>query len=200
MNPRTRSSSSSSFFLLSSLSLSALLIAGCQTPVNRTSTTPLTTVEAVDPERYVGRWYEIARLPNSFEEGCEGVTADYARRADGLLRVVNTCREGSPAGTLKSSTGRARIVDETTNAKLEVSFFGPFWGDYWILDLADDYAWAIVGEPEGRYLWVLSRTPTISAELWTSINAKLTALGYDVSAVHLTAQPPVPDNPLPPPG
>ena len=124
----------------------------------------LSTVESVDIDRYLGRWYEIARFPNSFEEGCEGVTAEYELRNDGLISVVNTCRKGATDGKAKVAKGRARVADETTNAKLEVSFFGPFWGDYWILYLAEDYSLSLVGEPSGRYLWILSRTPEISPE------------------------------------
>ncbi len=164
-------------------------------PVNRASSAPLTTASAVDIDRYLGRWYEIARLPNSFEKDCEGVTADYALRDDGLIRVTNSCRQGSPSGVLKVSNGRARIVDNETNAKLKVSFFGPFWGDYWILERAEDYSLALVGEPSGRYLWILSRTPTITEETKSQALKKLTAIGYDVSALYFPAQPPTPDNP-----
>lgn len=175
-----------------------LILAGCASPpVNRAADAPLTTVQSVDLDRYAGRWYEIARLPNGFEKNCEGVTADYSRREDGLLRVVNTCRKGSPSGDVKSAEGRARVVDEKTNAKLEVSFFGPFWGDYWIVDLTDDYSRSIVGEPSGRYLWILSRTPTISEAERADALARIKALGYDSSALYFTRQPPSPDNPIP---
>ena len=171
---------------------------GCASPpVNRTSEAPLTTVQNVDLDRYLGRWYEIARFPNSFEKNCEGVTADYALRDDGLIRVVNTCRKDSASGKIETAKGRARIVDEQTNAKLEVSFFSPFWGDYWILDLADDYSLSLVGEPSGRYLWILSRTPTISQETKETALSKLEAMGYNVSALYYPEQPPVPDNPQP---
>lgn len=176
----------------------ALAAASCNSqPVNRQSSEPLKTVSYVDLDRYAGRWYEIARFPNSFEQDCEGVTADYARRDDGMIRVVNTCREGSANGEVRTSEGRARIADETTNAKLEVSFFGPFWGDYWILYLTDDYSISLVGEPQGKYLWILSRTPTISADVRDDALARLAAMGYNVSALYFPEQPPVPDNPQP---
>jgi apolipoprotein D and lipocalin family protein len=169
-------------------------LAGCASPpVNRTSEAPLTVVASVDPDRYLGRWYEIARFENSFEMGCEGVTADYSRRGDGLISVVNTCRKGAPDGKAELAKGRARIVDTATNAKLKVSFFGPFWGDYWIIDLTEDYSRSIVGEPSGRYLWILSRTPTISDASRTDAISKLQAMGYDTSALYFTKQPPVPD-------
>ena len=174
------------------LSVFLALLSGCASPpVNRASAAPLATVPQVDLDRYAGRWYEIARLPNSFEENCEGVTADYARRADGLIDVVNTCRVGSPAGKSKVAKGRARVADPQTNAKLEVSFFGPFWGDYWIIDLAEDYSLAIVSEPKGRYLWVLSRTPTIADETRAAALARLEAQGFDVSKLYFPQQPPV---------
>ena len=111
----------------------------------------------VDLELYLGLWYELGRLPNRFERGCEGVTAEYAVSSSGIIDVVNTCREGSPAGTRRISRGRAKIIAGCGNAKLKVSFFGPFYlGNYWVLDHADDYAWSIVGEPSGRFLWILA--------------------------------------------
>ncbi|MHA7871364.1 MAG: lipocalin family protein [Hyphococcus sp.] len=162
-------------------------LAGCaKPPVNRTSESPLTTVDYVDLDRYVGLWYEIARLPNSFEKGCEGVTAEYARREDGLISVVNTCRKGGVEGKAQSAKGRARVVDASTNAKLEVSFFGPFWGDYWVIGLADDYSLSLVGEPQGRYLWILSRTPQIDAETRAGALQHLKAKGYNTDALYFT--------------
>lgn len=162
-------------------------------PVNRDPSIALTTVEKVDIDRYLGRWYEIARLPNSFEKNCEGVTADYSRRDDGLIRVVNTCRKGATDGKVKTAKGRARIVDETSGSKLEVSFFGPFWGDYWVLYLADDYSLSLVGEPSGRYLWMLARTPVLTNEVKADALARLSAFGYDISKLYYPQQPPVPD-------
>lgn len=166
-----------------------LFLAACgQPPINRDAGVPLETVESVDLDRYLGRWYEIARFPNGFEENCEGVTADYARRDDGLIAVVNTCYKGSPGGEKKQAKGRARVVDEATNAKLKVSFFGPFWGDYWVIGLAEDYSVALVGEPEGRYLWILSRTPEISDETRARALSDLEAMGYDTDALYWTKQ------------
>lgn len=173
------------------LSLAAVSLAACSSPpVNREAVSPLTTAQSVDLNRYAGLWYEIARFPNGFEENCEGVTAEYALRDDGMISVVNTCRKGAVDGKIKRAEGRARVVDETSNAKLEVSFFGPFWGDYWILDLAEDYSLSLVGEPEGRYLWVLSRTPTISDAVREEALSKLRSLGYNVDALYFTEQPP----------
>lgn len=169
----------------------AAALAGCASPpVNRHSAITLTTAPSVDLDRYLGRWYEIARLPNGFERDCEGVTAHYTRKPDGMIRVVNTCRAGAPDGTPRSATGRAKIVDQVSNAKLKVSFFGPFWGDYWILWRADDYSLSLVGEPSGRYLWILSRTPTLDDDVKAQALRRLENLGYDTSKLYFPAQPP----------
>lgn len=174
--------------------LAASALIGCASqPVNRVSTAPLEAVSAVDLNRYLGRWYEIARLENRFEKNCEGVTADYSMRDDGLIKVVNTCRKNAPDGEARDAVGRARIVDPKTNAKLKVSFFGAFWGDYWIIDLTDDYSRSIVGEPSGKYLWILARAPTISEESRADALGRLSVLGYDASRLYFTMQPPVPD-------
>ncbi len=147
--------------------------------------------KAVDLERYAGLWYEIGRYENGFERGCEGVTARYTVRDDGLVGVLNTCRQGDVAGEERTAEGKARIVGNSGGAKLKVSFFGPFYvGDYWILDRADDYSWSIVGEPSGRYLWLLSRTPRPSAEVRTTILNRARDLGYDLSRVRPVEQPP----------
>ena len=164
-------------------------LAACAAPpVNRDASVPLETVDQVDLGRCLGRWYEIARFTNRFEENCEGVTADYAMRGDGLISVINTCRVGAPGGKEKAAKGRARVVDAATNAKLEVSFFGPFWGDYWVIGLADDYSLSLVGEPEGRYLWILSRTPEISDEVRERALSDLQAMGYDTDVLYWTKQ------------
>ena len=166
-------------------------LAGCALPpVNRNSSIPLGDVTEIEPARYVGTWYEIARLPNSFEEDCEGVTAQYAQRPDGKISVLNTCRAGTPSGKARDANGVARIVDPTSNAKLKVGFFGPFEGDYWVLDRAEDYSWSIVGEPSGRFLWVLSRAPVIDADLKADLMSRLLHRGYDTTKLHWTRQPP----------
>ncbi|MEK7265940.1 MAG: lipocalin family protein [Pseudomonadota bacterium] len=176
--------------------LAILSVSACASPpVNRNSAAPLETVSSVDLDRYLGRWYEIARLENGFEKNCEGVTADYSMREDGLIEVLNTCREGAPDGKARAARGRARVVDAATRSKLEVSFFGPFWGDYWIIDLTGEYSRSIVGEPSGRYLWILSRTPAISEDSRLEALGKLQALGYETSALYFTRQPPSPDDP-----
>ena len=171
------------------LSLPLLALTACMPPVNRTPVTPL-SVAAIEPARYLGKWYEIARLPNQFENDCEGVTAEYGARADGKISVINTCHSGGPGGAPRQAKGSARIVDAASNAKLKVSFFGPFEGDYWVLDHAPDYSWSIVGEPRGRYLWILSRTAQIAPALRADLIERVRARGYSVDALHWTQQAP----------
>ena len=152
-------------------------------------TTPLDVVEQVELERYTGVWYEIARYPAPFQQGCVGTTAEYTIRADGRIRVVNRCREGSLDGAEQTIEGVARVVDTQTNAKLKVSFFPPFEGDYWIIELDPDYQWAVVGEPARRYLWILSRTPTLDESIYQAILAGLEEKGYDPARLEETTQP-----------
>lgn len=172
--------------------LAASLAACASPPVNRNAGIVLTTADFVATERYLGLWYEIARLPNGFERNCEGVTAEYSPLPNGQIRVVNTCRDGAADGKRRVAQGRARIVDAKTGAKLKVSFFGPFWGDYWILWRAEDYSLALVGEPSGRYLWILARTPTLESSVKSDALQRLEALGYDISKLYFPAQPPGP--------
>ena len=141
----------------------------------------------VELAKYLGRWYEIARYEQSFQKGCEGVSADYTLRSDGMISVRNACRK--PSGKLSVANGKAKIVDPATNAKLKVSFFGPFYGNYWVLDHADDYVWAIVGEPSGRYLWLRAREATPAPDRIEAQIARAKALGYDTSMLIRTKQP-----------
>ncbi len=145
--------------------------------------------KAVELDRYLGRWYEYGRYEASFQKGCEAVTADYALAKDGGISVVNSCRKGrvdSQADTTKAK-GKAKVVPGSNGAKLKVSFFGPFYGDYWVLDRADDYRWAIVGEPSGRYFWMLTREAKPPAATAALLKARAEELGYDWSLVRITA-------------
>ena len=155
----------------------------------RAADKPLEVVESVDLERYLGRWYEIASYPMFFQKGCTATTADYSLREDGLIQVINSCRKGSLDGKRKKAKGKAKVVDTETNAKLKVSFFGPFWGPYWIIDLDPDYQWEVVGEPKRKYLWILSRTPKMDQKLYDEIVARLPARGYDPAGLNQTLQP-----------
>ncbi|MDE1916563.1 MAG: lipocalin family protein [Sphingomonadales bacterium] len=142
--------------------------------------------EPVDLERYMGRWHEQFRYEASFEKDMDAVTADYSLHGDGTVRVVNRGRK--PDGRWKQSVGVARIADPVTRAKLKVSFFRPFYGDYWVLDHGADYDWSIVGEPSGRYLWVLTRDSHPRAAMLTMLQARVRSLGYDWSLVRVTKQ------------
>lgn len=138
--------------------------------------------------RYTGLWYEIARSPNRFERNCDGVTARYTLRKDGDIDVLNTCRRGGLNGKVETAKGRAKVVDKKTFAKLKVSFFGPFYANYWVLDRDDNYQWAIVGEPSGRYVWILSRTPR--PDNTQALVKRVEAMGYDTSKLEFPKQPP----------
>jgi apolipoprotein D and lipocalin family protein len=149
----------------------------------------LQTVSHVDLSRYIGRWYEIAKYPNRFERKCDrNVTASYAIRPDGKISVVNACttREGKPT----VSTGWAKVVDQKTGAKLKVTFFWPFFGDYWIIELGPNYEYAVVGEPGRKYLWILSRTPKMDDGIYAEVVSRLAAKGYDAAKLELMPQTP----------
>jgi apolipoprotein D and lipocalin family protein len=143
-------------------------------------------VSAVDLDRYLGDWHEVARFPNRFQTKCAGdVRAFYARRPDGRLDVINRCRTAD--GGAIEARGVARVVDTRTSAKLKVRFapaalsFLPFvWGDYWILGLAGDYSWAVVGSPDRAYLWILARAPVMDPPRFASAVAAARANGFDV--------------------
>lgn len=149
---------------------------------------PLSVVDFVDLQRYLGSWYEIASFPAWFQKGCTGSTAEYSLLPGGKIQVINRCRKGSLDGPLKESKGKAEVVDTATNAKLKVWFFWPFKGNYWIIDLHPDYLWAVVGEPSRKYLWILSRTPTIDEAVYQGILERLTQQSYDPSRLRRTAQ------------
>lgn len=163
----------------------ALMVAGlglvaCQSPHPESS--PLATVAQVDLARYTGRWYEIAKIPHSFQRQCvSDTTAQYARNDDGTIAVVNRCR--TRGGSYDEARAVARVTDTASNAKLEVSFFSllgwrPVWGRYWVLELGPDYEYTVIGEPTRRYGWILSRTTTLSPETRERLNQRLRHLGY----------------------
>ncbi|HLE01711.1 MAG TPA: lipocalin family protein [Bdellovibrionota bacterium] len=150
---------------------------------------PLTAVSRVDLSRYVGKWHEIARLPNRFQSGCDHSTAEYSLRDDGKVRVVNTCRKEN--GEIDQAEGVAEVVEpgsQASQAKLKVSFL-PGWlrwtgigkGDYWIIDLAPDYSYAVVSEPKRQYLWILSRRSALSRREYEGILDRLRTQGFDLS-------------------
>lgn len=150
---------------------------------------PLDVVDEVDINRYIGKWYEIALLPNSFEEGCNCTTAEYSIIDSVTIRVTNTCNKDSVNGEIDKANGKAFVVDGSNNAKLKVQFFWPFKGDYWIIDLDEvNYQYAIVGSPNRKYLWILARTPKMDESLYKSLVDKCKAMNFDVSKLVLTNQ------------
>lgn len=151
-----------------------------------TKQTDVKTVEKVDSQRYLGDWYEIARYEHRFQKDCKNVKANYSLRDDKKIQVVNSCTKIS-TNEFKDAKAVAYSVDET-NSKLKVSFFRPFYGDYWILDLDKDYKYAIIGTPTKEYLWILSREKIMDKELLNKLLTKITAMGFDKSKLIYTIQ------------
>jgi apolipoprotein D and lipocalin family protein len=148
---------------------------------------PLDPVPKVDLNRYLGRWYEIAKYPNRFERKCaSNVTATYATRPDGKISVVNSCT--TQQGKVTESKGWAKVVDRKTCSKLKVTFFWPFFGNYWIIDLGPDYEYAVIGEPSRKYLWILSRAPKMDETLYAEITKRLANKGYDAQRLERMKQ------------
>lgn len=137
--------------------------------------TTLTTVQSVDLQRYSGTWYELASYPQIFERGCSNVKATYTPKK-GYVEVFNQSIKNKKPNNIK---GKAFVVGKSGNAKLKVQFFWPFKGNYWIIDLAEDYSWAIVSDPKRSTLWILSRTPKMEERLYNSLIAKLVERGFN---------------------
>lgn len=154
--------------------------------------TNVQTVNHVNLKDYSGKWYEIAKIPNKFQKNCvSNVTATYTLRNDGKINVLNKCIEED--GSVNEAEGVARVVDEKTNSKLEVSFvsiFGIhlFWGDYWIIGLGKDYDFAVIGHPERKYGWILSRTPKLPKDKLAEAFQILTDNGYNTKDFIFTPQ------------
>ncbi|MFA5583607.1 MAG: lipocalin family protein [Bacteriovoracaceae bacterium] len=158
-----------------------------------TSGSRVQTVPFVDLNRYLGDWYEIATIPQSFQKACvKNVKAQYSLTKTGLVKVVNSCETKN--GKTKIANARAKVVDKDSNAKLKVTFVKIFdWvfslgGNYWILDLADDYSYAVVGDPTTEYGWILSRTQTLSPEVLERAKVVLEENGYDLCKFKMTIQ------------
>nr|WP_314072741.1 lipocalin family protein [uncultured Roseococcus sp.] len=163
--------------------LALLLLTGCATAPG--PQTPQ-TVASVDLTRYSGRWHEVARLPQRFQDNsslrCEEVTATYFPAAAGGISVLNECANAlDPVRRLQSARGTAYPVEGSNNTRLRVSFFWPFFGDYWVLGLDPDYQWAVVGTPNRQYLWILSRTPSLPAPQMEQALGIARAQGFDLS-------------------
>ena len=138
----------------------------------------LEVVPHVELKKYLGKWYEIAHLPARFQEGCTDTTATYALSEDGSISVLNECIRN---GKVKRAKGKAKVVDENSGAKLKVTFFWPFYGDYWILNIGNDYDYVVVGTPNRKYLWILSRTPKMDDKLFSQLVESAKSKGFNVN-------------------
>ena len=151
------------------------------------SAAPVTTVPQVDLARYVGTWYEIAHVPMFFQRKCAGeTTAHYTSNTDGSIAVTNRCRNA--AGGMEEAEGTAKVVPGSGNAKLKVTFFRPFKGDYWVIGLDSDYRWAVVGSPNRDTLWLLARTPTLEPADVDRALATAKQQGYSLDKLTFTRQ------------
>jgi apolipoprotein D and lipocalin family protein len=148
----------------------------------------LQTVAYVDLTKYAGKWYEIASFPQCFQKGCTGTTAEYTLNANGVVLIENRCYRDDVDRKQSYIKGKAFVVENSGNAKLKVQFFWPFKGKYWIIDLADDYCYAVVGHPNRKYLWILSRTSTMEENTYAQIVSKLIKKGFDISQLKRTKQ------------
>jgi len=144
----------------------------------------LEVVSYVELNKYLGKWYEIAHLPFRFEDDCTDITATYSLSKDGNVSVLNECLRD---GKLKQAKGKAKVVDKNTGAKLKVTFFWPFSADYWIIDLGKDYYYAVVGTPNRKYLWILSRTPQMGGQLFSQLIESAKSKGFDVNKLIKTS-------------
>ena len=153
----------------------------------------LPVVPSVDLNRYLGRWYEVASFPQWFQKGCTATTATYSLRPDGTIGVLNECRLERPDGEPKRAEGYAKIDDPVSNAKLRVTFFWPFFGDYWILELGPEYSYSVVGHPSRDYLWILSRTPQLPQATLDGILQRVRGLGFDTTRLQYTQHAPAAD-------
>lgn len=176
------------------IALASLALAACVAgPSGRaTDAPPLEAVASVDVPRYMGLWYEIARYPTSFQKDCEGTTAEYTLREDGRVDVVNTCRFGTEDGAPRSAEAVARVMDGSNGARIFVNF-APLplpagRGNYWIIHLDEAYRHALIGEPSGRFLWMLSRAPAVTPEVRAELDAAAIAAGYDLGMLKETQQ------------
>ena len=150
-------------------------LGACNNKVNKP------TVKTLDIERYMGRWYEIARFDHKFERGKVGVTANYSLNDDGTILVVNKGYNGSLDGELDTATGKAKQPNPKYPGQLKVSFFWIFYAQYNILVLDDNYSYALIGSSSDKYLWILSRTPQMPQETLDMLLQKAKDLGYDTS-------------------
>jgi apolipoprotein D and lipocalin family protein len=148
----------------------------------------LETVPNVDLKKYAGKWYEIASYPQRFQKGCHCTTAEYTLSERGYVIVENRCNKDSVNGRQSYIKGKAFVEKGSGNSKLKVQFFWPFKGKYWIIELANDYSYAVVSHPNRKYLWILSRTPKMNENLYQQILTRLKEKGFDLTKIQTTKQ------------
>ena len=152
-------------------------------PSRSLSTIPLKVVLNVELDKYTGRWYEISHLPNHFQKDCTDTIATYRLKDDGTIEVINECLKNGENYSVK---GIAKVVNKKTPAILKVKFFGPFWGDYWIIELGKDYDYAVIGSPSRRYMWVICRNIKMDPELYNNILQRMNTRGFNIDNLVLT--------------
>ena len=167
--------------------LSAAIVAGALAAPCLAAAGAPAPKKPIDVMRYAGRWHEIARFPNKAEATCEAPTADYILTGE-KLSLVQTCRDGSPTGPEKVYRASARILDPGSNTKLKLTYFAIITREYWVLDRADDYSWALVGEPSGKFLWLMARASNVSADQRKVMTRAAAALGYDIAQLEFPRQ------------
>lgn len=157
--------------------LTTLLLGVCMTTSSQQIDN--STITMFDLNRYLGKWYEVARYDHAFERGLVGTTAEYSLLDDGKIKVLNSGYINTLDGTYQQSVGKAKPNRNGKAGQLRVSFFGPFYSDYYILDLAPDYSYSVVGSSSPKYLWILSRTPHLNSKVQSEILTNLQQRGYD---------------------
>lgn len=167
------------YYLLTAIA--SIFVAGCSSH----QSLPLATAPSIELDRYTGTWYEIARYENRFEIGCVGATANYTVEDDHIA-VTNSCYDQTGKMSAQAH-GKAYTVENSQNTKLRVSFFWPFYGDYWVIKLSDNYRYSVVGEPTRKYLWILSRTPVLNDADRSEILSELPKFGYDANKLYWTS-------------
>lgn len=180
--------------LLASLACITWSTANAQT--GAPTPTPLATITSLDVPRYMGTWFEIAKYPNKFQKKCVADTqAQYQLLAAGAVQVTNRCRKDN--GELDEAVGEARQIGVSTSPKLQVRFAPAWlswlpmvWGNYWVVDLDERYQLVAVSEPNREFLWVLARTPQVSAEAYGALLARLKAQGFELGKLERTRQGP----------
>lgn len=173
---------------ISSAAIFLLMITSCSNQIQMNSI-DTTTVDSLNIDRYLGTWYEIARFPHSFEKNLAGVTATYSFREDGKIRVVNEGFKGSLDGKRSRAVGKAKIPDPGDPARLKVSFFLFFYGDYYVLELDPEYRWAMIGSSSPMFFWILSRSPQMDPEVYQMLLDRARERGYNLEHLIKVEQP-----------